>query len=284
MRKNNKYFPCKKHTKDLSILPPSIYKNESNLQGFSMFQRIFNSSIILLSIAITQIGYCQGIFFKNSLEVTNEEQNFQVFYAVNSGQWNDLDSINMSDSNSLSDVIHYESGDRVRLKVMTPGKRFITEKFLIPHFKPDEIRMVEITGVTLPEEVHVKSDSVFGRVTFRRPFQTDSGRQYRVATCGGIAVIIACAVGNYGELVMQFAGISTIPTFAGSAYIDETFFDQLEKGKQIELKENKGQYFSGLFYHEIKMWDRDKGEIFDLKAGGLGIGFGEAVSIKFTRW
>ncbi|MDK9757666.1 hypothetical protein KIV40_20270 [Vibrio sp. D173a] len=51
----------------------------------------------------------------------------------------------------------------------------------------------------------------------------------------------------------------------------------------VDKLDNKGQYFSGLFYHEVKVWDRNKGEIFDLKVGGVGMGFGEAVSIKFTR-
>ncbi|MCW1891535.1 hypothetical protein OK016_29535 [Vibrio chagasii] len=54
-------------------------------------------------------------------------------------------------------------------------------------------------------------------------------------TCGGAGIVIACAVGDYGELVMRFAGITTIPVFSGSSYIDERFFDVFEKGKQIEL-------------------------------------------------
>ena len=40
---------------------------------------------------------------------------------------------------------------------------------------------------------------------------------------------------------------------------------------------DQAEYLRGL------LRDRDKGEIFDLKLGGVGMGFSEAVSIKFTR-
>ncbi|EDP60812.1 hypothetical protein AND4_07829 [Vibrio sp. AND4] len=36
-----------------------------------------------------------------------------------------------------------------------------------------------------------------------------------------------------------------------------------------ELSESgdQAEYLSGLFYHEVKVWDRNKGEVFDLTLG-----------------
>ncbi len=247
-----------------------------------MIKRII---LCCLLIVVTKSAWCESIFIKNGLSESGDQAEYMdVFYAINNGPWIPVGKLDMSNSNSLSDLIEYKKDERIKFKVVTADKRFVTKGLLMPHFDIEQPHMVEIKGTTLPEEVHIPFDSVFGRGIYKRPFTTDSGRQYQAAICGGTAVIIACAVGNYGELVMQFAGLTTTPVFAGSSYINETFFDQLEKGKQVELLDNKGQYFSGIFYHEVKVWDRDKGEIFDLKAGGVGMGFGEAVSIKFTRW
>ncbi|AQS38545.1 hypothetical protein Sps_03418 [Shewanella psychrophila] len=242
--------------------------------------------LLYLSLFISNSAIGSSIFLKNSLEFSNEnkKQEMTASYSINGGQWNDIEGLVMSNPNSLSDLITYTRGDRISFKIMTPEQRFMTESMLIPNVKGEQPRLMEITGATQPEAIHIQIDNVFGRMVYKRAFETDSGRQYRVTTCGGAAVVIACAVGNYGELVIQFAGIATVPVFSGSSYIDETYFDQLEKGKQVELLDTKGHYFSGLFYHEVKVWDRKKGEIFDLKAGGIGFGFGQAVSIKFTRW
>ena len=247
-----------------------------------MLKRIIMGCLVLI---ITKSALSSNIFIRNGLsEANHQTENMDVFYAINSGAWIPVNKLDMSNSNSLSDLIDYKEDDRIKFKIVTADKRFITESLLMPNFNIDRPHMVEIKGTTLPEEIHIRFDSVFGRGLYKRPFKTDSGRQYQAAICGGTAVIIACAIGNYGELVMQFAGLTTTPVFAGSSYIDETFFDQLEKGEKVELLDNRGQYFSGIFYHEVKIWDRSKGEIFDLKAGGIGMGFGEAVSIKFTRW
>jgi len=244
--------------------------------------------IICLSIFLlfSNSALSSSLFFKNGLNFSGNSNNeeMKAFYSLNKGAWVDIAQLDMSDTSSLSNLVTYTNGDRLRVKIMTSTKRFVSESVLIPNDRNSQPHMFEIKGTTLPEELHVQVDGVLGQGTIKRSFKTDSGRQYRITTCGGAGVIIACAVGNYGELVMQFAGIATIPVFSGSSYIDEKFFDKLEKGKQVELTARKGHYFGGLFYHEVKVWDRDVGEIFDLKAGGLGLGVGDAISIKFTRW
>ena len=243
-------------------------------------------TFLLLTLLFSNSVLSSTLFIKNSLDMSGESgsEEMKAFYSINKGAWIDIEQLDMNDPSSLSNLIGYTDGDRLRIKVITPTKRFVSQGMSIPYFRNSQPHMFEIKGTTLPEEVHIQIDGVLGRGTIKRAFTTDSGWQYRVTTCGGAGIVIACAVGDYGELVMRFAGITTIPVFSGSSYIDERFFDKLEKGKQIELLDNKGHYFSGLFSHEVKIWDREAGEIFDLKAGGLGLGMGEAVSIKFTRW
>ena len=132
----------------------------------------------------------------------------KAFYSLNKGSWVDIAQLDMSDTSSLSNLVTYTNGDRLRVKIMTSTKRFVSESVLIPNDRNSQPHMFEIKGTTLPEELHVQVDGVLGQGTIKRSFKTDSGRQYRITTCGGAGVIIACAVGNYGELVMQFAGIA----------------------------------------------------------------------------
>ena len=190
----------------------------------------------------------------------------------------------MSNPLSLSDLITFNDGDEIQVKIVYSSKRFVTEPFYIQSNESGLPSMFVVLGTILPENLLVRAASEFGDATYTYPLLNEIGHQYKVTVCGGAGIIIACSVGNYGELVIQFAGLTSLPVFSGSGYIDELFFDQFERNQQVELLDNKGQYFSLLFYHEIKILDEKEGLVFNLKAGGVGLGFGEATSIKFTRW
>ena len=67
----------------------------------------------------------------------------KAFYSLNKGSWVDIAQLDMSDTSSLSNLVTYTNGDRLRVKIMTSTKRFVSESVLIP-------RAVSYTHLTLP--------------------------------------------------------------------------------------------------------------------------------------
>ncbi len=121
-----------------------------------------------------------SLFFKNGLnfQETPINEEMKAFYSLNKGAWVDIAQLDMSDTSSLSNLVTYTNGDRLRVKIMTSTKRFVSESVLIPNDRNSQPHMFEIKGTTLPEELHVQVDGVLGQGTIKRSFKTDSGRQY----------------------------------------------------------------------------------------------------------
>ena len=135
--------------------------------------------LFCLSLVVTKSALCENIFIKCGLSESGDKAEYMhVFYAINNGPWIPVDKLDMSNSNSLSDLIEYKKHESIKFKVVTADKRFVTKDLVMPHFDIEEPHMVEIKGTTLPEEVHIPFNSVIGRGINKRLFTTDSWRKY----------------------------------------------------------------------------------------------------------
>ncbi|WP_435250382.1 hypothetical protein ACMAZD_20475 [Vibrio sp. nBUS_14] len=78
--------------------------------------------LLLLPLLFTNSVLSSALFIKNSLDFSGESasEGMKVFYSINKGAWIDINQLDMNDPSSLSNLINYNDGDRLRIKVMTP--------------------------------------------------------------------------------------------------------------------------------------------------------------------
>ena len=84
---------------------------------------------LLLTLLFSNSVLSSTLFIKNSLDMSGESgsEEMKAFYSINKGAWVDIEQLDMNDPSSLSNLISYIDGDRLRIKVITPTKRFVSQ-------------------------------------------------------------------------------------------------------------------------------------------------------------
>lgn len=77
--------------------------------------------LLFLPLLFSNSVLSSTLFIKNSLDFTGEStsEEMKAFYSINKGAWIDINQLDMNDPSSLSNLINYNDGDRLRIKVMT---------------------------------------------------------------------------------------------------------------------------------------------------------------------
>ncbi len=196
---------------------------------------------------------------------------WKPFIPINKGAWIDIEQ--RYEWLTPVNLISYTDGDRLRIKSYHFPTKHVCWWYVVPCFVTSQPHMFEIKKARHCRKkcIFKWSNCMIGRNDVMLLLPILAGNARGITTCGSAGIMITAIWwlwwANWcASLVLQ------------QSLFFSWFHLILMSDSSITRKEN-GWYsiirralLQRLVYHEVKIWDRETGEVYDLKAGGLGLG------------